>query len=55
LWRLKLVEPSEDETEEDELWRRWATAWLVSVLSLFRFAVLMIAMIAPSSGTLSSL
>ena len=30
LWRLKLVEPSEDEMEEDELWRNWVMAWLVS-------------------------
>jgi len=31
LWRLQMVEPEEDETDEDELWRQHATAWLVSV------------------------
>lgn len=32
LWRLKEVAPSEEESEEDEVWVKHVSAWLVSLL-----------------------
>jgi len=36
LWRLKETAPSEDESEEDEVWARHVSAWLVSSLQFCR-------------------